>query len=73
MTIVHESGDELQRSVFHLNNICKSYNLKILINKTKTMAFKGKYTAWPTGRQKPIDNKQNTNEHQINTYTNWQR
>jgi hypothetical protein len=26
-----------------LNNIHKSYNLKISINKTKTAAFKGKY------------------------------
>jgi hypothetical protein len=32
-----------------------------------------KTTARLTGLSKPIDNKQNTNEHQINTYTNWQR
>jgi hypothetical protein len=32
-----------------------------------------KTTARPTERSKPIDNKQNTIEHQINTYTNWQR
>jgi hypothetical protein len=31
------------KDVFYLNNICKSYNLKISINKIKTMAFKGKY------------------------------
>jgi hypothetical protein len=41
--IIQESEDELQRSIFYLNNICKCYNLKISINKTKTMAFKGKY------------------------------
>jgi hypothetical protein len=41
--IIQESEDELQRSIFYLNNICKSYNSKISINKTKTMAFKGKY------------------------------
>jgi hypothetical protein len=40
--IIQESKDELQRSVFHLNNICKSYTLKISIHKTRTMAFKGK-------------------------------
>jgi hypothetical protein len=36
--IIQESGDELQRSIFYLNNICKSHNLKISINKTKTYA-----------------------------------
>jgi hypothetical protein len=41
--IIQESEDELKRSIFYLNNICKSYNLKMSINKTKTMAFKGKY------------------------------
>jgi hypothetical protein len=41
--IIQESEDELQRSKFYLNNICKSYNFKISINKTKTMAFQGKY------------------------------
>jgi hypothetical protein len=41
--INQESEDELQISIFYLKNICKSYNLKISINKTKTMAFKGKY------------------------------
>jgi hypothetical protein len=40
--IIQESEDELQRSIFYVNNICKSFNLKIPINKTKTMAFKGK-------------------------------
>jgi hypothetical protein len=41
--IIQETEDELQRSIFYLNNICKSYNLKSSINKTKTMAYKGKY------------------------------
>jgi hypothetical protein len=29
--------------VFYLNNICKSYNFKISINKTKAVVFKGKF------------------------------
>jgi hypothetical protein len=41
--IIQESEDELQRSIFYLTNIYKSYNLKISINKTKTVSFKGKY------------------------------
>jgi hypothetical protein len=41
--IIQESEDELQKSIFYLNNICKSYNLKISINETKAMTFKGKY------------------------------
>jgi hypothetical protein len=41
--IIQESEDKLKRSIFYVNNICKSYNLKISTNETKTMAFKGKY------------------------------
>jgi hypothetical protein len=41
--IIQENKDELQRSIFYLNNICKSYNLNISVNKTKIMDFKGKY------------------------------
>jgi hypothetical protein len=41
--IPQESGNELQRRSFHVNNICKSYNLKILIMRTKIMVFKRKY------------------------------
>jgi hypothetical protein len=37
--IIRESEDELQRSTFYLNNICKSYNLKVSINKTKNNGF----------------------------------
>jgi hypothetical protein len=40
--IIQESEDELLRSVFHLNNMCKGYRLSISTNKIKTKAFKGK-------------------------------
>jgi hypothetical protein len=40
--------------MFYGNSICKSYNLKISINKTKTMAFKGKH---PVGTKIVIEDK----------------
>jgi hypothetical protein len=54
--IIQESEDELQRSIFYLNNICKSYNLKMSVNKIKTMAFKRKY---PVGK-KNYNRRQNS-------------
>ena len=38
-----DSEDELQKSVYILNQISKDYNLKISTDKTKVMAFKGKH------------------------------
>jgi hypothetical protein len=38
--IIQENEDELQISALHLNNICRRYNMKTSINKTKAMAFK---------------------------------
>lgn len=41
--IIQDSEDKLQKSIYVLNKITKEYNFKIAAQKTKTMAFKGKY------------------------------
>jgi len=41
--IIQDSEDRLQKSVYILNQMCKYYNLKISMDKTKIMAFKGKH------------------------------
>ena len=41
--IIQDSGDKLQKSVYMLNQMSKDYNLKIAMDKTKIMAFKGKH------------------------------
>jgi hypothetical protein len=41
--IIQDSEDNLQKSVYILNQLSKDYNLKISMDKTKTMAFKGKH------------------------------
>jgi type IV secretory pathway VirB4 component len=43
IVIVQKNEDVLQRSVHHLNQICKQYNFKISKEKTKVMAFWGKH------------------------------
>jgi hypothetical protein len=40
--IVTSIEDDMQRAVYALNNVAMKYNLKISVNKTKTMALKGK-------------------------------
>jgi hypothetical protein len=40
--IVVNKEDELQRSVYALNNITISYNLNISVNKGKIMAINGR-------------------------------
>lgn len=40
--ILAEDEDELQRSMFKLENIARRYGMKISTQKTKTMAFRGK-------------------------------
>jgi hypothetical protein len=40
--IVASTEDEIQRAVYALNTIAIKYNLKISVNKTKTIAMKGK-------------------------------
>jgi len=42
--IIQDSEDKLQKSVYILNQKSKDYNLKISMDKTKIMAFKGKYS-----------------------------
>jgi hypothetical protein len=42
--IVVSIEDEIQRAVYALNNIAIKYNLKISVNKMKTIAMKGKMT-----------------------------
>jgi len=41
--IIRNSEDKIQKSVYILNQISKDYNLKIPMEKTKIMAFKGKH------------------------------
>ena len=41
--IIQDSEDKLQKSVYILNQMSKDYNLKISMDKTKIMAFKGKH------------------------------
>jgi hypothetical protein len=41
--LIQEKEDNLQQSVYTLHNISKEYNFKISIQKTKVMAFKGKF------------------------------
>jgi len=41
--ITQDSEDKLQKSVYILNQMSKDYNLKISMDKTKIMAFKGKH------------------------------
>jgi hypothetical protein len=43
VVIIQKNEDDLQRSVRHLNQICKQYNFKISKEKTKVMAFWGKH------------------------------
>jgi len=43
--IIQDSEDKLQKSVYILNQMRKDYNLKISMDKTKIMAFKGKHLA----------------------------
>lgn len=52
--IIQDSENDLQKSVYVLNEICKEYNFKISIDKTKIMAFTGKH---PTRSKIVIDNK----------------
>ena len=42
--IIQDSEDKLQKSVYILNQMSKDYNLKISMDKTKVMAFKGKHS-----------------------------
>jgi hypothetical protein len=42
-SIIQDSKNKLQKSVYILNQLSKDYNLKIATDKTKTMAFKGKH------------------------------
>ena len=39
--IIQENEDDLQRSIYKLNQLCKEYNFHISLQKTKIMAFKG--------------------------------
>ena len=41
--IIQDSEDKLHKYVYILNQISKDYNLKISMDKTKIMAFKGKH------------------------------
>jgi len=41
--IIQDSEDKLQKSVYILNQMSKDYNLKISMDITKIMAFKGKH------------------------------
>jgi hypothetical protein len=43
VVIIQKNEDDLQQSVHHLNQICNQYNFKISKEKTKVMAFWGKY------------------------------
>ena len=43
LVIIQDSEDKLQKSVYILNQMSKDYNLKISMDKTKIMAFKGKH------------------------------
>lgn len=52
--ILQEGEDDLQRSVHHLNKICKGYDIKISKEKTKVMAFCGKS---PVRTKIVVDNK----------------
>lgn len=54
LAIIQETEDDLQRSLHQLNNLCKTYNMKISYNKTKVMAFKGTY---PVRTKIIIDNR----------------
>lgn len=42
--VVSRTESELQRAVYELQKVCEKYNFKISLNKTKTMAFQGKYS-----------------------------
>jgi hypothetical protein len=42
--LVQNSEDKLQRSVFHLNQMCTSYSFRISVNETKVMVSIGKNT-----------------------------
>jgi len=41
--IIQDSEDKLQKSVYILNQMSTEYNLKISMDRTKIMAFKGKH------------------------------
>lgn len=41
--IIQDSEDNLQKAIHKLNTICGEYHLKISIQKTKVMAFRGKH------------------------------
>ncbi|KAJ4443127.1 hypothetical protein ANN_04777 [Periplaneta americana] len=43
LIIIQKNEDDLQKSLHELNEICKLYDLKISVRKTKTMAFRGKH------------------------------
>jgi hypothetical protein len=45
--IVARTEDDMQRAVYALNNVAIKYNLKISVNKTKTMVLKGKVNVRP--------------------------
>jgi hypothetical protein len=51
--LIQDKEDNLQQSIYTLHNTSKEYNFKILIQKTKVMAFKGKF---PIRTQIFIDN-----------------
>ncbi|KAJ4446628.1 hypothetical protein ANN_13325 [Periplaneta americana] len=42
--VVSRTESELQRAVYELQKVCEKYNFRISINKTKTMAFQGKFS-----------------------------
>ena len=51
--IFAKNEDDLQRSVFNLENIARKFGMKISTSKTKTLAFKGKDAArskWENNR-----------------------
>ena len=43
VSLVASSEDDLQRSIYNLNQVSIKYNMKINTEKTKIMAFCGKY------------------------------
>ena len=51
--VIQTTEDDLQLSIFQLDRICKEYGLQISINKTKIMAFKGK---WPVRSKIVLNN-----------------
>jgi hypothetical protein len=73
-TLTQDGQDKLQHLFYTLHSISNTYNLKILMNKTKVMAFKDKfpvrtkiimYNNWPTLQQIPHFNYLGS----VSTYT----